>query len=337
VGFDITYYNASSFNQILPVSVSRASGFNAKYVNSGTVENKGIELSVNGTPVRTKNFSWSMNINWTRNRNKVVELFDDGVGNKIDNIILNSYQGGVTLNASLGQPYGVIKGIDFTYYGDPKNETRDPAKRIVGANGRYVLTTSANYIIGDPNPDWIGGVSNTLKYKDFSFGFLVDVRQGGDLFSLDMYYGLGTGLYPETAGNNDLGNPVRNSIANGGGLIRPGVTAAGTPNTVRVAGNNYTAFGWQYNPPAYYIYDLSFVKLREVSIGYSLPQSIIAKMGPFKGLDLSLVGRNLWIIDKNLPYSDPEESYGSGNSANGYQGNAYSATRQITFNIKMRF
>jgi hypothetical protein len=209
--------------------------------------------------------------------------------------------------------------------------------RIVGANGRYVLTGSSNFVIGDPNPDWTGGISNTLRYKDFSLGFLVDVRQGGDIFSLDMYYGLGTGLYPETAGNNDLGNPVRNTIANGGGLIRPGVTATGAPNTVRVAGNNYTAFGWQYNPPAYFIYDGSYVKLREVSIGYSLPHSVVDKIAPFKGIEFSLVGRNLWIIHKNLPYADPEDTYGSGNGTLGYSGNAYPAVRQITFNIKLRF
>ncbi len=337
VGFDITYYNARSINQILPVSVSRATGFNAKFVNSGEVENKGVELSMNGTPVKTKNLSWNVNLNWTRNRNKVVELFDDGAGNKIDNIVLNSYQGGVTLNASLGQPYGVIKGKDFTYYGDAKNETRNPAMRIVGANGRYVQTTAANYILGDPNPDWIGGISNSFKYKNVSLSFLIDVRQGGDIFSLDMYYGLGTGLYPETVGLNDQGKPVRNSLADGGGFIRPGVTASGTPNTKRVSADNYTAFGWAYNPPALFIYDGSFVKLREVSVGYSLPGSIISKIAPFKSIDLSLVGRNLWIIHKNLPYSDPEESYGSGNSANGYQGNAYPATRYITFNIKIRF
>lgn len=339
VGFDLTFYNARSFNQILPVSVSRATGFNAKFVNSGEVENKGVELTVYGTPVKTRDFSWTINVNWSRNRNKVIDLFDDGAGNKIDNIVLGNitYQGGVTLNATLGQPYGVIKGIDFTYYGDSKNEKRDPATRIVGANGRYVLTSSANYTIGDPNPDWMGGVSNTLKYKDLSLSFLIEARQGGDIFSLDMYYGLGTGIYPETAGLNDLGKPVRNTIANGGGFIRPGVTAAGAPNTVRVAGNNYTAYGWVYNPPAMFIYDASFVKLREVALGYSLPASIIDKIRPFKGIDVSLVGRNLWIIHKNLPYSDPEESYGSGNNANGYQGNAYPATRTISFNIKMRF
>ncbi len=337
LGFDVTYYNARSFNQILPVSVSRATGFNQKYVNSGTVENKGVELSLRGTPVKTTDFSWDVVVNWTRNRNKVVELFDDGNGNKIDNITLNSYQGGVTINAALGQPFGVIKGKDFTYYGDDKNEVRDPSKRIVGANGRYVQTVAANYIIGDPNPDWIGGISNTLKYKNLSLSFLVDFRQGGDIFSLDMYYGLGTGLYPETAGLNDLGNPVRNSLADGGGLIRPGVKADGTPNDKRVAGDNYTAFGWAYNPPAYFIYDASFVKLRELALGYSMPAGIVSKLRVFKGIDFSLVGRNLWIIHKELPYSDPEESYGSGNTANGYTGNAYPATRAITFNVKLKF
>lgn len=336
IGFDITYYNAKIIDQIVPVTVSRATGYNSTIRNAGLLTNKGIELSVNATPVKTKDFTWDLTLNWTRNRNKVVELFKDEAGNEILEYVVAGYQGGVTTTATVGQPYGVIKGKDFVYYGDPNYEKRDPAMRIVGANGRYLQTTASNYIIGDPNPDWIGGVSNTLRYKNISLSFLIDVKQGGDLFSLDMYYGLATGLYPETAGLNDLGNPLRNSNANGGGIIRAGVDATGKPNTVRASANTYGAYGYRYSPAAGFIYDASYVKLREVAINYALPQSLIAKLAPFKGIDFSLVGRNLWIIHKNVPYSDPEDSYGSGNSL-GYQGNAYPATRNIAFNIKLRF
>lgn len=336
IGFDITYYESKIEDQIVPVTVSRATGYNSTIRNAGLIQNKGIELSINATPVKIKNFSWDFTLNWTRNRNKVVELFKDETGNEILEYIIADYQGGVTTTATVGQPYGVIKGKDFVYFGDPNYEKRDPAMRIVGTNGRYLQTTASNFIIGDPNPDWIGGISNTLKYKNFSLSFLIDVKQGGDVFSLDMYYGLATGLYPETAGLNDLGNPLRNSNAQGGGIIRPGVDANGKPNTVRASANNFGAYGYLFSPAAGFVYDASYVKLRELAINYSVPQSIIAKLAPFKGIDFSLVGRNLWIIHKNLPYSDPEDSYGSGNFL-GYQGNAYPATRNIAFNIKLRF
>lgn len=332
-GFDVSYYSAKTVDQILPIAVSRATGYNSKFVNSGTVENKGWEVSLNGSPVKTKDFSWTAALNWSRNRNKVVALFED-----VDNIQLGSFQGGVSINATLGQPFGTIRGKDFVYFGgsDKVSGPRDPANRIVGENGRYLQTAASNLNIGDPNPDWVGGISNTFKYKDISLSFLVDFRQGGDIFSLDQYYGLATGLYPETAGLNDKGNPLRSPIADGGGIIRQGVDKDGKPNTVRVSGTNYGAFGYRYAPAAGFIYDASYVKLREAAITYSLPKTIINKLDPFKGIDFSLVGRNLWIIHKNLPYSDPEDSYGAGN-LQGYQGNAYPATRTISFNIKLRF
>ena len=335
IGFDITYYNARSYDQIIPASVSRATGFDAKFVNAGTIEHKGIELSVYSTPVKTNDFPWNIAVNWTKNRNKVLELFDDGAGNKIENIVLGSLQQ-ATINATVGQPYGVIKGKDYTYYGDPDNLKRDPAMRMVDANGKYIQTQSSNYVIGNANPDWIGGVSNSFRYKTFALSFLIDVRQGGQVYSLDQAYGLSSGLYPETAGLNDRGKPVRNNLEDGGGFIRPGVTADGKANTKRVKAQDSNAFGYNAAPTAGFVYDASYVKLRELSLSFSLPKSLISRLKPFKALDLSLVGRNLWIIHKNLPYSDPEENYGSGN-VQGYQGNGYPATRTITFNVKMKF
>lgn len=325
VGFDVTYYNAKTTDQILPTTVSTATGYNSKFLNAGTVRNKGIELSAYVTPVKTRNFSWTMNVNWTRNRNEVVELFEGS-----SNLLLASYQGGVSINATLGQPYGTLRGSNFVL---------DPAtgQRIIMANGRYKLSATSNEVIGNPNPDWIGGINNTLKYKNFGLSWLVDIRQGGDVFSLDLYYGLATGLYPETAGNNDLGNPLRNTLANGGGIIRAGISEVdGKPNTVRAATSNYGAYGYRYSPAAGFVYDASFVKLRELVFTYSLPKSVMSKLGAFKGIDLNLIGRNLWIIHKNLPYSDPEDALSSGN-LQGYQSGAYPTTRTMTFNVKLRF
>ncbi len=339
-GFDVSYYEAKTFDQIFGVSVSTATGYSAKFLNSGTVRNNGVEVTAYGTPVKTRDFSWTISANWTRNRNKVLDLYQDpATGLPTNNIQLASFQGGVTLNATLGQPYGTIRGTNFVYY-DPSNpagkSTGSPSERIVLANGRYQISTVSNEVIGDPNPDWIGGINNTLKYKNLSLSWLIDIRQGGDLFSLDLYYGLATGLPAETAANNDLGNPLRNSLADGGGIIREGVTADGKPNTNRVSASNFGAYGYRYSPVAGFIYDASYVKLREAVLTYGVPASIVNKTKIFKGIDLSVIGRNLWIIHKNLPYADPEEIISSGNYQ-GYQSGAYPTTRTFTFNIKLKF
>lgn len=339
-GFDVSYYEAKTFDQIFAVSVSTATGYNSKFLNSGTVQNRGWEATVYVTPVKTRDFSWTINANWTRNRNKIVDLYTDpGTGLKTTNIVLGSYQGNVTLNATLGQPYGTIRGQNFVYY-DPNNvagkSTGSASERIVKANGRYQLSTTSNEVIGNPNPNWTGGVNNTLRYKNFSLSWLIDVRQGGDVFSLDLYYGLATGLYPETAGNNDLGNPLRAKLADGGGIIRQGVTADGKPNIKRVSAVNFGAYGYRYSPAAGFVYDASYVKLREAVIAYSLPEAIVHKTKFLNGVEFSLIGRNLWIIHKNLPYSDPEEIIASGN-LQGYQSGAYPTTRTFAFNVKLKF
>ncbi|MDB5191934.1 MAG: rane protein [Segetibacter sp.] len=321
LGFDLTYYNTKSIDQIFPVAVSTATGYSNKFVNAGTIQNKGIELSLFATPVKKQNFSWDMNINYTRNRNKVLELYEES-----KNLQIASFQGGVSVNATVGEPYGTLQGRTWNMVNGEK---------LVGANGYYSMTTTTNNVIGNVNPDWIGGVYNTFKYKNVSLGFLVDVRSGGDVFSLDLYYGLATGIYPETVGNNDLGNPSRNTIANGGGVILSGVTADGKANTRRVP-NNFGLYGYARNPQDAFVYDASYVKLRELNATYSLPQSLVNRIRPIKGIDLSLIGRNLWIIHKNLPYSDPEENLTSGN-AQGYQSGAYPTTRSIGVNLKLRF
>jgi hypothetical protein len=280
---------------------------------------------VYGTPVQTKDFSWNINVNFTRNRNKVEELTPG-----IDNIVLGDFQGGVSLNATLGQPYGTIRGQDFVY------DSASGQPIIDQTNGRPLRSSTSNIVIGNVNPDWIGGVSNTLRYRTVSLSFLIDVRHGGDLFSLDRYYGLATGSYPETAGLNDLGKPSRDPLDQGGGVILPGVDESGKPNTVRASNETFGLYGYRRQPAAAFIYDASFVKLRELILSYSLPKDLFKSGSVFKGVDLSLIGRNLWIIDKNLPYADPEEIISAGN-LQGYQVGAYPTVKTYTFNVRLRF
>jgi len=334
IGFDATFYHTNTTNQIIPVALSTATGFTSKFLNAGDIQNEGIELTVYGSPFKTREFSWDITVNWTRNRNKVLELFGDS-----KNLQLGSFQGGVSINATLGQPYGTIQGKTWGMI-DPNDPTKivpwdGSGEKLVKSNGRYYTTTTTNNVIGDVNPDWIGGIYNTVRYKGISLGFLIDIRSGGDLFSLDRYYGLATGVTVETTQLNDLGNPSRNTIADGGGVIMPGVTADGKPNAKRVE-NTYGTYGYAYNPNAAFIYDASYVKLRELVLSYALPQSWLTKTKIIKGAELSIIGRNLWIIHKNLPYSDPEENLSSGN-IQGYQSGAYPTTRTIGANLKLKF
>jgi TonB-linked SusC/RagA family outer membrane protein len=331
VGFDFTWYKANSFDQAIPVNLSSATGYVARYVNSGEVQNQGIEIAAFGTPVQTRDFKWNIGLTFTRNRNEVVSLYSDAVTNVQLSDIINPLQGGVTTNAAVGHPYGVLKGTNFIYTN---------GQRTVNAQGRYMATASSAEVIGDPNPDWLGGISNSLSYKNVKFNFLIDMRHGGDIFSLDLWYGEGTGLYPQTAGLNENGVPKRDPVSEGGGVILPGVKEDGTPNDIRASNEdgNGTVFGYPNNPPrAWYVYDGSFVKLRELAITYSVPTRIIERLGPLKGIDISVVGRNLWIIDKNMEFSDPEETLSSGNSTNGYQSGAYPAVKTYGFNFKFNF
>ncbi|CAM3843984.1 SusC/RagA family TonB-linked outer membrane protein [Aquirufa aurantiipilula] len=321
LGFDFTYYHTNTLDQILPASVSSATGFSSTFVNAGNIENKGFEVSLYASPIKTADFSWNVNVNWTKNSSLVLSLYNDS-----KNLQLATFQGGVSLNATVGQPYGILQGKTWKTLNGEK---------LVKANGRYDVTSTTTNNIGNVNPDWIGGINNSFKYKNVTLNFLIDMKRGGSVFSLDQYYGQATGVYPESVVINDKGNPSRSPIAEGGGVIMPGVKADGTPNTTRVE-NDYGTFGYAQNPAAAFVYDASYIKLREANIVYSLPSSVVRKLGGVKGVDLSIFGRNLWIIQKYVPYADPEENLSAGN-IQGNQSGAYPTTRSIGFNIKLLF
>jgi len=342
---DASVYRSNTFNQIIPTTVSGASGNLSQIVNAGEIQNQGVELSINLQAVKTANFSWDIGVNWARNRNEVISLYEDQT-----NLQMASMQGGVSINATVGQPFGTIWGSNYIY--DSYNDDGTPAtgaSPVVEAHNvggvRYQRTGSPE-VIGNINPDWKGGVNNSLTYKNISFSFLIDMQKGGQFFSLDTWYGFGTGVYDWSAGLNSDGVEVRALPADGGGIfvdgavIQNGTDASGDPtyeanSTAFYASDYRNAFGWTRAPNAYHVWDATFVKLREVSLSYSLPGSVIAN-SPFQGIDFSLVGRNLWIIHKNSEYSDPEAGLSSGN-IQGNQSGAYPSVREVGINVNVRF
>lgn len=341
-GIDLAVYNNSTVDQIMPVAISYATGYTYKYVNAGEMNNKGVEVMLNLTPIKTPSgFRWDMNLNWSKNVNTVVSLAEG-----VDNLEIASLQGGVSINARVGEPYGTIQGTDYVY--DP-----DGNPVVSSTSGYYLKTSTSDQIIGDINPDWMAGLRNSFTYKGFNFSFLIDWKQGGDIFSLDLWYGMGTGLYPETAEINDLGNNVRDDIivnddgsydAASGGVILDGVNMeiSDAGDTSYVANTTRAYAGWYANPwgwaranNAQHVYDASYIKLREASISYSLPQSMFTN-SIIGGVSIGIVGSNLFIIHKNLPYADPETSQGAGN-IQGWQSGVMPTTRNIGFTLNVKF
>lgn len=328
----------------MPVSVSRSSGYTQRYVNSGEIENKGVELSLMVTPVKTSDFSWDITLNWYKNNNEVKSLYDD-----VKNLPITSAWD-VSINNMVGQPNGVIKGTDYVYH-----ENGQP---MVNENGYYMITESGSEIIGNVNPDWNAGLNNSFSYKNWNLNILLDMQQGGQIYSVNTKYGQATGVYEETAGLNVLGNEMRANVissvdgdqganfsggiplseaaANSGGTILPGVKADGTANDILINSGRWgRAFYYNNSPTARYVFDASYIKLREMSVSYNFPREWFQNT-PIANATISAVGRNLYIISKETDHFDPEAGLSSGNKQ-GIESGAYPTPRTIGFNVKIGF
>jgi len=350
VGFSADYYHARQINQIIPVAVSNSSGFSSFYVNGGTVQNQGVELTVNLTPVKTREFAWDLTINWSTNKSKIISLY-----NNQPSFPIASYQNSVQLVAETGKAYGILRGSDYKYLNSQGQvDTVGQGKVLIDANGYPIKSSNRLSDIGNINPDWIGGINNSFHYKNISFSFLIDIHKGGSVYSLDQDYGASAGLTVHTGGYNKNGVGVRAPLSQGGGYLFPGVTADGKVNTVLVdasdingsAASGQSAYPWSsdyYEAARTYIYDASYIKLRELNLTWSIPQKILSGGAQFvKGIDLSLTGRNLWIIHKNLPESDPEQGVPisgayAANGSVGFQSGAYPVFRTYGFKVKVKF
>ena len=325
-GFDLTYYDIQSEDLILPVSISSTTGFAETFVNAGLLTNKGIELRVYGTPVSTENFTWSLGVNFARNRNEVVELIDG-----VDRLRLGGTWG-TSFLAERGEAYGQLNGVGYT-----RDSTSGAI--IVNENGVPVKTPNQNF--GSAYPDYTGGVSNDFTIYGFDISTLVDFRKGGKIFSVTNQFGNYSGMFESTVGVNDLGTPIRNPaydadgnrIENGGGILIEGIKADGTANDTYVDAKTYYESTYDLNEQ--YIYDASFIKLREVSIGRRLPAAWFAN-NFISNATLSLTGRNLAILHKNAPNIDPDAALSNGN-VQGIENGQNPSVRSFGVNLNVSF
>lgn len=315
IGLDVTYYNQTSRNQILAVDISKASGYNQRILNAGELTNKGVEVVLTGTPLKLANgFTWETTVNFARNRNRVVALAEG-----LTTYVLHQ-QRGLNSEARVGQAYGTLFGIGFEHA---------PDGQIIYSNGLPVVSTVPR-ALGNIQPKWTGGWLNSFSYKGIVVSALVDAKIGGDFFDEGTGTARWTGQYAETA------------IGREEGIIGKGVVNVGTaespqyvPNTIIVPATTL----YSYNNPRRYheaaIFDGSYVKLREASIGYALPQAWLA--GRFiRSAKLSVVGRNLLMLFSNHPHLDPEVDRFGGNR----QGFAYGelpSTRTMGVNLNLSF
>ncbi|GAA4311105.1 SusC/RagA family TonB-linked outer membrane protein [Compostibacter hankyongensis] len=316
IGLDVAAYNRITRDQIIPVNVSPSTGFATWLVNAGRVRNRGVEVHLEGSPVRTKDFTWTLNLNLAKNENKVLGLAFNGI--EVPQVIIGTERrlNAVSVVAKTGYSLGTLVGYDY--------------KRI---NGKPVMDSAGNYTptdepvpLGSVYPDYTGGVSTNFTYKNFSLSALVDFQQGGKFFSYTNMYGLFSGLLDETAKNN-----VRED-----GVTVEGVLADGTPYQTTMAAKDYfkNDFGKVINSAN--VYDASYVYLREVKLGYNLPKSWADKIGA-ENIAFYLYGRNLWLISKNAPNVDPSNiANGSGN-IQGLEGGALPSVRSFGLNLNVGF
>lgn len=283
---DASYYYKSTKNQILNVPVSYASGFSSATLNAGDIVNKGFEALVSGTPVQTPDFEWTSSLNFSMNRSRVASL-----AKGLTSVVLGSAWG-ATVEAHLGQPYGELYG--FTY-------KRDAGGNLLLNDG---LAQQGDRVpLGNINPDWVGGWSNNFKYKRFSFSFLIDAHVGGKIFSI-------TEMMCEQSGTCSATLRGRQVDWNNPGIVANGIDQnTGQANTINVTSERWFQGLWEIH--SQYIYSDTYIKLREVRLGYDLPPDIANRLYA-TSVNVSLVGRNL-LTKKYVPNIDPEFAYSTGN------------------------
>jgi TonB-linked SusC/RagA family outer membrane protein len=318
---DLTVYDKNTTNDIVQATVSPTSGYSQGVENIGQIRNRGIEVTLAATPVKTKTFSWDIAFNFADNNNKVLYL--GGLPNVVISGAYPRWGSEVSVSNVVGLSYGQIMGYGYK---------RDGRGNIIYSDG---VTNPAP--AGEPEQTGLialgsgvyketGGLSNTFHYKDFVLSFLLDFKYGAKIYSgtnLLLYF---YGLQKTTLTGRD------------GGYTGKGVTEDGHPNATAVTAQQYfqdISAGGRDHIAEEFVYDASFIKLRSFSFGYSLPGSLLKK-GPIKSVTLSLVGRNLAILMKHTPNIDPESSVNNTNGQ-GLELSGYPAVRSLGVNLNLKF
>lgn len=326
IGFNATYYTETREDEIIGVSLSSTNGASSYLTNAGTSERDGIELTLQGAPVQTQDFLWDVTINWAQNTTTVTAL-PQGLDTYDINLNQANAFGFVSVTHKLDEEWGQLRGAGFA--------TDENGNRILSqnANGHWLYTVEQNKFFGSVLPDYTGGILNTFAYKGLNLTASIDFQKGGKFFSLSEMWGSYSGLLKETAGTNDQGNPKRDAVADGGGVHVTGVDANGNPVDTYVPAPTYYGQWYSNRLAEPFIHDASYIKLRELSLSYNLPDRIIG--GFFNSASLGVVARNVWLIavsDDNKHGWDPSEMsqvYGENGQLPG--------TRSFGFNVKLTF
>jgi len=318
VTLDLAYYQKTTTDEILAVPISAASGFTRQFLNAGTIRNRGVELQARLIPIQKQDFQWDMTVNFGHNRSTVTELFGDTKA-----LVLGSYWG-VNVEARKGQPYGTLFGSAYARVED----TSSPyfGQIIVDADG-LPMVAAQRKVLGNYQPDWVGGINNHLRYRNVDFSFLIDTHQGGELFSTTNMWGNYTGVFASTLKGREVDWDDPGVVARG---VQENPDGSFSPNTTPVIAAYYYENGYFINEAS--VYDASFVKLREVSLAYTLPRATTRRLG-VTGLTVSAIGRNLWLHSK-APNIDPETAFDASN-VQGIEGEQLPTPRSIGFTVSV--
>ncbi|RYU79931.1 SusC/RagA family TonB-linked outer membrane protein [Hymenobacter persicinus] len=317
IGLEVTGYKTLTKNQIISVLTSATTGYTSKILNAGQMSNKGIETILTLAPLSPSSaLQWNITANFAANRNRVDEFDKEG---QIKNLVIGSSGFGVNVEARVGQRYGALFGDGFLRVPDGQYA----GQIVFGADGTPLVDPTRK-VLGYYTPDWIGGITNRFGFKGVEFSATVDTRQGGSLQSETNMWGNYAGALTNTLNGREDGIIGAGVQRNADGSFRP--------NDVKASAEDYY-HGYYYNVRESSVYDASYVKLREVRLGYQLPKSMIERTF-VKGIGVSFVGRNLWLISSKAPGIDPETSFNNGNTQ-GLESTQIPSVRSYGFNINL--
>jgi len=311
---DVTYYDQVSEDLIVNVQLSSTTGNGSAIQNIGEMSNKGYEIALGSTVYKNDNWKVDLDLNYAKNENKVESLGPD-----LETLVLGG-QWGVNVEARVGEAYGTIYGPGYL---------RNDDGHIVYENGLPQI--GERKILGNVTPDWTGGANLTVAYKNISFGALVDAKVGGDIFSMTNTWGRFAGVLEETAEGRETG-VVGQGVMNTGTDANP----VWEQNNVVVTAKDYNRAAYNNNVAEGSVFDASYVKLRQLSLGYKLPSKILKNTG-LSEINLSVVGRNLAFLYKKVPHIDPESAFSSSNGNQGMEFGQLPSARSIGFNVNVKF
>lgn len=328
---DINLYRKDTKNDIIEANVLPQSGYSYRRLNAGMVRNQGIEVTLGGTPVRTRDVEWNLSANISKNNNKLVTLAPDQTEYTI---YWAGFYDAWYLKAIEGKPIGVISTASRWVTNEDGKPVLQKGSKAWG-DVRPTWERGVEKEVGDVQPDLTGGFSTSFRYKNLTFNASLDFLLGGKLVSWTNMWGTGSGVFASTAKVNNRGVNEREPVAVGGGVYMEGVDSEGNPLSGYVDAYNYYHYLAYYNCENW-VYDRTYVKLREVSIGYDLPARFLKNLGiGLSKANVAFVATNPWLIYSACPNLDPSEI--AGVEYNYLEGGQALSTRSFGITVNLTF